>query len=44
MSVGNFREFLVFGVYNLVNVDGIIIEFVRNWMEVNLMRYVFDEV
>lgn len=43
MSVGNFREFLAPGAHNPVNVDGTITELVRNRMEVNPTRYVFDE-
>lgn len=43
ISVGNFREFLAPGAHNPVNVDGTITELVRNRMEVNPTRYVFDE-
>lgn len=43
MSVDNFREFLAPGAHNPVNVDGTITELVRNRMEVNPTRYVFDE-
>lgn len=41
--MGNFREFLAPGAHNPVNVDGTITELVRNRMEVNPTRYVFDE-
>jgi hypothetical protein len=37
------REFLAPGAHNPVNVDGTITELVRNRMEVNPTRYVFDE-
>ncbi|XP_052697352.1 regulator of G-protein signaling 7-like isoform X9 [Crassostrea angulata] len=38
-----FTEFLAPGAHNPVNVDGTITELVRNRMEVNPTRYVFDE-